>query len=128
MKSTFKKIILFILIIGAIIIVAILVFGKEKIQTNVLQSQNQSLLSTTEPSTANDSAKFLQSLAQVKSMKLDTTFFANKSYQKLVDFSLPIVLEDPRLVGRVNPFAPLGVDSFFGQTEIKPEAKTDIKP
>ena len=80
MKSTFKKIILFILIIGAIIIVAILVFGKEKIQTNVLQSQNQSLLSTTEPSTANDSAKFLQSLAQVKSMKLDTTFFANKSY------------------------------------------------
>lgn len=114
MKSTLKKIILFILIIGVITTIAILVFGKNKITPSVLNTNSP--LSTTTTSN-DDSGKFLQSLSQVKSINLDTTIFSSKSYQKLVDFSLPIVLDDPRIVGRPNPFAPIGSDLFFNQTE-----------
>lgn len=114
MKSTLKKIILFVVIIGIITTIAILVFGKDKTIPSVLNTTSP-LSTTTTPT--NDSGKFLQSLSQVKSINLDTTIFSSKSYQKLVDFSLPIILEDPRIVGRPNPFAPLGSDSFFNQVE-----------
>lgn len=116
MKSTFKKIILFVAIIAVIIIVAVLVFGKNNTNKDLLQ--NGGTLSTTQnPTNSTQSANFLQSLSQVKSITLDTTFFTGKAYQKLIDYSTPIVLEDQRLIGRPNPFAPLGSDSVFNQPD-----------
>ncbi|MBP6912369.1 MAG: hypothetical protein KBB86_00350 [Candidatus Pacebacteria bacterium] len=112
MKPALKKIIIFVSIVIIVTVVAVLVLGKNNSATNaILQTTN---LSTTTTQTEGDqSGKFLQSLSQVKSINLDTTFFKNKSYQKLVDFSLTPVIEDQRLIGRPNPFAPIGSDSVF---------------
>lgn len=109
MKPAFKKIILFIVIVVVITIVAVLVLGKNDTETTkILQTTG---LSTTTESEDDDSGEFLQSLSQIKAINLDTTFFKNKSYQKLVDFSITPVIEDPRIIGRPNPFAPIGADS-----------------
>jgi hypothetical protein len=109
MKSSFKKIILFIVIIFIVTIVAVLVFGKKNTATTkILQATN--LSTTTSQTSTNDSSKFLQSLSQVRDINLDTTFFKNKAYQKLVDLSLTPVIEDTRIIGRPNPFAPIGTD------------------
>lgn len=112
MKPAFKKIILFVVIVVIITIVAVFIFGKNKNSTNsILQTTN--LSTTTTQTQGGDSGKFLQSLSQVRSINLDTTFFNNKSYQKLVDFSLTPVIEDNRIIGRPNPFAPIGSDSII---------------
>jgi len=46
-------------------------------------------------------------LIDLKSIKLDGNIFNNKIFKSLEDFSLPI---DPEPKGRINPFAPIGVD------------------
>jgi hypothetical protein len=124
MKPAFKKIILFVVIIIIVTILAVLVLGKNKSETTkILQTTN---LSTTSTQTGgNDSAKFLQSLSQVKAISLDTTFFKNKSYQKLVDFSITPVVEDPRIIGRQNPFAPIGSD-FMSTVPTVPVNQNDV--
>lgn len=114
MNPTLKKIFIFVLIVGAIIIASVLIFGREK-NSDLLESKT--LVSTTTPAENIQSEKFLDSLSKVNSVKLDTTLFNSKAYQKLTDFSLPIILEDQRLIGRPNPFAPLGVDAVFNQPE-----------
>lgn len=118
MKPAFKKIILFVVIVIVVTVVAVLVLGKNKsATTQILQTTN--LSTTTTQTTGNDSGKFLQSLSQVKAVSLDTTFFKNKSYQKLVDFSLTPIIEDPRIIGRPNPFAPIGNDSMSTSPNIQ---------
>lgn len=114
MKPTIRKIILFTILVVAAIVLVALVLGKNKTNnTDVLQTT--SLKTTTTPTDGTQAGKFLQSLSQVQAINLDTTFFNNKSYQRLVDFSITTVIEDPRLIGRPNPFAPLGADSIINQ-------------
>lgn len=122
MNPTLKKIFIVVLIIGAVTAVAILVLGKDDTNNDLLQNSTVITTQSNEPS---ESSKFLQSLSQVKSINLDTTFFNNSSYKKLVDISIPIILEDQRLIGRPNPFAPIGVDAVFNQPE-SGSTETDI--
>jgi hypothetical protein len=113
MKSTLKKILLFALILGVIIVIAVFVFGNKGTD----KSLNTPVSTTTQNPISGQSQKFLQSLSQVKSITLDTTFFSDPAYLKLQDFTQPIILEDTRLIGRPNPFAPLGVDTIFNEPE-----------
>lgn len=114
MNKTLKKILIFVVIIGVLIILAIIFLGKkgdpELQNTGVLQTTSQS-------ADKSPSSNFLQSLSQVKSIELDTTIFENKIYQRLNDYTIPIILNDDRLIGRSNPFAPVGVDIIFNQPD-----------
>lgn len=113
MNPTTKKIILFAVIIASIVVISVTIFGKKDENADLFE--NTAVVNTTSSPEKVQSQKFLQSLNQVNSINLDTTLFNSKAYQKLVDFSVPIVLEDQRLIGRPNPFAPLGVDAIINQ-------------
>ncbi len=52
--------------------------------------------------------EFLQMLLNLKAIKLNTSIFDNTSYKSLKDYT--VVLEEPKNVGRPNPFAPVGQD------------------
>lgn len=114
MNSTLKKILIFVLILVVVIVALALVFGKRGVDKNL---QSNGVLNTTQTVVGGQSQKFLENLSQVKSITLDTTFFNDPSYLKLKDLTLPITLEDQRLIGRPNPFAPLGVDTIFNAPE-----------
>lgn len=114
MNSTLKKILIFVLILAVIIVILVLVFGKKPVNKDL---QDGGVLNTTQSPIGEQSQKFLQSLSQVRSITLDTTLFKDPAYQKLKDLTLPITLEDTRLIGRPNPFAPLGVDTIFNAPE-----------
>jgi len=49
--------------------------------------------------------EILKMLAALKSINLDVSFFDDKVFRSLVDFSVKLV---PEKVGRLNPFAPFG--------------------
>jgi hypothetical protein len=51
--------------------------------------------------------EFLELLAALKTVQLDTSFFSDPRYLSLVDWSVTI---KPQPVGRRNPFLPVGVD------------------
>lgn len=111
MSPAIKKILIFALVIGGLAILAITFFGGSNADPNL----NSTLTTTTQTPTSGQSQKFLQSLSQIKSMNLDTTLLNDPAYLNLKDFTRPIVLEDQRLVGRPNPFAPIGVDTLFNE-------------
>ncbi|MDE2188767.1 MAG: hypothetical protein KGJ35_03520 [Patescibacteria group bacterium] len=50
-------------------------------------------------------ADVLSILQSVSSIRIDSNFFNDPSYQSLVDYSITV---PPQSVGRVNPFAPVG--------------------
>jgi len=52
-----------------------------------------------------EGGEILKMLAELKSIKLDTSFFENKTFKSLVDFSVELTTEK---AGRLNPFAPFG--------------------
>ncbi len=62
----------------------------------------------------------LKVLGRIESLKLDGTFFTDKTYLSLQDLSVDIV---PQTAGRLNPFAPL---SATPSTPVKtvPASKT----
>lgn len=111
MSPAIKKILIFALVIGGLAVLAITFFGGSNADPNL----NSTLTTTTQTPTSGQSQKFLQSLSQIKSMNLDTTLLNDPAYLNLKDFTRPIVLEDQRLVGRPNPFAPIGVDTLFNE-------------
>jgi hypothetical protein len=53
--------------------------------------------------------KFLSLLLNMRTIKLDQSIFTSQTYLSLRDFSTPIA-PDPN-PGRVNPFAPIGIDA-----------------
>lgn len=53
---------------------------------------------------------FLTSLVALKQIKIDTTLFSDKSFNKLENNTVKI---EPVQAGRVNPFAPMGNDPIF---------------
>ena len=50
-------------------------------------------------------SRFVQLLASLSSLQLDTAFFQNQTFVRLVDFGARVELPAER--GRQNPFAPL---------------------
>lgn len=114
MNSTLKKILIAVVVIAVIVVIIILISNRGQENRDLLRSSG-SLAPSQTLNDKSQASNFLQSLSEVKSIELDTTIFENKVYQKLVDFSVPITLNDQRLIGRPNPFAPIGVDAIFNQ-------------
>jgi len=69
---------------------------------------------------------FFSTLLNIKSIDLmvGSTLFSSQAFRSLKDFSLePILSSTP---GRVNPFAPLGMDAQSSPVEIIPEITPDF--
>ena len=67
-------------------------------------SSGSSLDATTQDATGAVGAQVLGLLNQIKSLKIDDTFFSNPVFDTLQDFTVSIPAQS---VGRPNPFAPL---------------------
>lgn len=59
-------------------------------------------------------AQVLSALNQLQQLKLDESVFSDKTFKSLKDFSRPLPTES---VGRLNPFAPIGVEVSKSVTE-----------
>ena len=57
--------------------------------------------------------EFSMLLSTIKSISIDTSLFTNRSYLSLRDFPITLGTE---IVGRPNPFAPVGYDTAIGTT------------
>lgn len=67
------------------------------------------LSTTNAPATAAVDQDLISLLLQLKSIKLDSSIFADSAFKSLQDFSQDLVQEP---IGRNNPFAPLGARSL----------------
>ncbi len=98
-SSSKKTIYSAVVIIGALIVTFYL-FSKNSTPSStdsLVQVQNT-------PDASAASARILNLLNQIKSLKIDTTLFSDPAYKTLVDYSVSI----PEVnVGRPNPFAPI---------------------
>ena len=103
----------FIIGILIILIVALAVymlfFNQEQTLSGGLSSQSgSSILDTSsEPDISGSHTRIVRILSRVKNIKLDTDIISAPAFTSLVDYTTR--LPDPREIGRVNPFAPLGV-------------------
>ncbi len=114
-----KKVKIFAIVVG-IIAVAILAFSY---LGNNAPTTNTTGISSTAGGTATTSvpggipsqsdAGFLQVLSTIDSITLDTSIFSNAGYKALRDF--PVSL-GTAVIGRQNPFAPIGSDSSASDT------------
>ena len=60
----------------------------------------------TEPQNT-DTAEFRKILSGLRTLKLDTDFFADPVYKSLIDPN--VLISRPAIYGRSNPFVPIGV-------------------
>lgn len=75
---------------------------------------------TTDAANSLGGAELLNSLSELRSVKLDSSIFSDPEFLSLVDFGRTIA---PEPVGRSNPFAPLGaVESQGGSAGVAPGA------
>lgn len=75
----------------------------------------------------NSDIAFIASLASLKRIKIDTTLFSNKSFQNLNDNTVKI---EAGISGRINPFAPIIIDSFGNSmsiTSVKTNDPLEVK-
>lgn len=106
------KNILILVIIGAILVFAYLLYIKNNTsgEADLVSSSNSTALNTTkEDVNSSISQDFLTLLLGVKGLKLDDTIFSDIAFTSL-DGSHSIILTPDGTEGRVNPFAPLGTD------------------
>jgi hypothetical protein len=64
-------------------------------------------------------AEVLIALNQLKTLKLDSSIFKDRTFVSLYDFSKPL---NPEPVGRINPFSPIGVE-ILGTVKLAPVSK-----
>ncbi len=107
-QSSSKKSVISIIVIIAIAVVAYFLYSGSKTPDSVgTLTQSQA-----NPEAGAVSARILNLLNQIRSLKIDTSIFRDNAYQTLVDYSVAI---PPVNVGRPNPFAPLpGQNSAAG--------------
>lgn len=74
--------------------------------------KNQELLVSLNEQTYGSVAgqEILKLLNELQSIKFDTSLFSNNAFNDLIDFGQKI---NPEVVGRSNPFSPIGVDGIF---------------
>ena len=70
---------------------------------------------------------FLATLVSLKKIKIDTTLFSDKSFNKLQNNTVKI---EQVTAGRINPFAPMGIDNTNSPvlTIISPTSPTSTTP
>lgn len=66
----------------------------------------------------------LQILSELRTLKLDEDIFSDKAFRSLEDFSMEL---QPQPVGRNNPFAPLGTDGNYVNTETMSTSTDEIE-
>ncbi len=110
MSKKLKSILIFVVIL-AVVFFAINFLSKSKPKNvptpnNPLAIDNGSILpASKENVNANDEFSVL--LSSIKRINIDTSLFDNKAYKLLRDFPVSLGSE---VVGRTNPFAPVGSD------------------
>ncbi len=114
------KIVIFIVIGLAAVVVALKVFGGSSAQVPKPATGTLSTTSAVVPgntakpvTTAGQSSEFSALLSSVKSIDIDTSIFENNAYKSLRDYPVSLGTD---IVGRQNPFAPIGVDPAGGAT------------
>lgn len=107
MSKKIKTFAIVVLIIAALIGGVSLMGNKSPDSTSGLSSSNKAAgvpLSTTSTS----SNEFSSSLSTIKGISIDTSIFTNPAYLALRDYPVALGTE---VVGRSNPFAPIGSDA-----------------
>lgn len=112
--KTLRNIVIFIVIAVLVGSVAYFVLFKNKTNNAVTGLQTTSVVNTpagTVDTTKALSQQFLASLSKIKNITLATAFFDTNAYKSLQDYTQVIILQDPSLIGRPNPFAPFDTDT-----------------
>ncbi|MEO5646481.1 MAG: hypothetical protein ABIO57_01775 [Candidatus Paceibacterota bacterium] len=111
-----KKVKIFIIVIGiiAVLIFAFNFFGNNTPASTTTAGIASNVSTSTSPSatgatgTSASSSSFTALLSSISGITLDTSIFSNPGYKALRDYPLSL---GTAVIGRQNPFAPLGVDS-----------------
>ncbi len=109
------KFLIGVLIATGLIFIYTLYSPSEKTQGNLSVAPG-GIVGGSAQKTSSSSDESSQTLVNLKSIKIDTSFFKGKTFQDLIDFSVQL---KPQEVGRSNPFAPL-------ETEALPKALPKI--
>lgn len=110
------KIVIFIVVGLIAVVIALSVFGGSSAtppaSTGALSTTATLPGNATRPAgTATGSSEFSALLSNVKSIDIDTSIFQNNAYKSLRDYPVSLGTD---VVGRQNPFAPIGVDPAGG--------------
>ena len=88
-------------------------------------------IATSEASTATVSPEigkdFVTFLLSVKSIKLDDSIFSDPAFLSLKDSSILILLIDSGVMGRPNPFAPIGTDTSSAASSVNLSADNSVQ-
>lgn len=109
-----KKVKIILGVVGAVILIIVLSSLLKSKETPTTSNPANLLTSTTGvvplpgASSTTSADEFSKVLSSIKNITIDTSVFQNRAYIALRDF--PVTLGTDT-VGRVNPFAPIGVDS-----------------
>jgi hypothetical protein len=112
MSKKLKSILIFAIIL-AVVFFAFNFISKKKpktvpAQNSPLAIDNGGILPSAINTNTTASDEFSVLLSSIKRINIDTSLFNNKAYQLLRDFPVSLGSE---VVGRTNPFAPVGTDS-----------------
>lgn len=104
-------------------VIVIVIFAFVSYKNYYVDIKNQELLLSLGEQSQGSIAgqEILKLLSELQSIKFNTSIFSNDSFNKLIDFGQKI---NPEVVGRNNPFSPLGVDGIFS-TKIAVPVETD---
>ncbi|MGI9117988.1 MAG: hypothetical protein ACR2IQ_00360 [Minisyncoccia bacterium] len=127
--KTLKNIIIFIVLLGLVGAGVYFGFFKDTNKTTSSALQTTSVVDTNQislDSTKALSQQFITSLSKIKNINLTTVFFEGSAYKSLQDYTQSIVLQDPSLIGRPNPFAPFDTDvsTVDNNVNLTPEVTT----
>ena len=113
MSKKIKTFAIIVLIIAILIFAASFFSGNKSTtssnnKTNPLTSTTGNIPLPGISNSTNSDDEFSKVLASIKSIYIDTSIFQNRAYMLLRDFPVSLGTD---VVGRNNPFAPIGVDS-----------------
>ncbi|MBP7006609.1 MAG: hypothetical protein KBC44_01915 [Candidatus Pacebacteria bacterium] len=111
MSPAFKKVLIVVVAIGAIVLVIVLATQPK--------DPEGSLVSSSDPLTANmaiggsdaTTGEFLTKLLNIKNIELNDGVFSEPSFSTLRDSSILLIQDGTE--GRPNPFAPIGFEDGF---------------
>lgn len=90
-------------------------------------SVNKNLKSSNPKSSTTQYDKdFVSTLAGLKPVNLDVSFFETKAYKALSYPETPFVINYPKDSGRINPFLPIGVDISSVNNSAQTQNKTNV--
>ncbi len=113
------KSIVFIVIIFIILLIGYLYFFKPT------SEDSAPLISSSTSDESGVGMKIISLLSEMKKIVIDQKIFSGASFLSLRDFGVEI---RPELVGRTDPFAPLGFDTRQTSVSTTTATTTKIKP